>query len=200
TIDVLINNAGGVFPRQKTSADEFEMTFAVNHLGHFALTTSLLDILLPSKARVINVSSEAHRTGKLKIENLKPSNSYRSWGAYGTAKLCNIYFTTELHRRFASEGLTSYALHPGVVNTHFFTPFKGIIGFLIRTFSFLLISPEKGAETQIFLATAPDLKEQSGEYFKNKKVKKPSSQARNSAAAKKLWEVSEQYLKEGGTK
>ncbi len=195
SIDVLINNAGGIFTKRETTKDGFEKTFGVNHLGHFALTLSVMDLLLPGGARIINVSSEAHRYGNLNFEDLQAESKYHSWKTYGDGKLCNIYFTRELHRRYNDKGLSSFALHPGVVKTNFFSPVRGLLGMLVKVFSFLMISPEKGAATSVFLATDQQIDRESGKYFKNKKVKTPSSKARDDQKANKLWEVSEQLLR-----
>lgn len=197
-IEILLNNAGGIFTERKESEDGFELTFAVNHLGHFALTTSLIDLLKKSNSRVINVSSEAHKAGNLNFDDLHARKKFSSYKTYGDGKLCNIYFTMELHRRYHEEGISAFCLHPGVVNTNFFTPFKGFLGFMIKAFNFLMVSPEKGAETQIYLAKEPQLEEYSGHYFKNKKLAKTSKLASDTQKAERLWEISEKLLKEAG--
>jgi len=197
-IDLLINNAGGVFLERQTTADGLEMTFAVNHLGHFALTLGLLDKLISSQAAVINVSSEAHRSAKLNFMDLQGEKKFSGWKAYADGKLCNIYFTTELDRRYFDRGLSSVSLHPGIVRTNFFNPFGGVLGGLIKMFSFLMVSPEKGAATQLFLAQTESLKVFSGKYFKNKKEKRTSRIASNQQAAVQLWESSERLLSENG--
>ena len=195
-IDLLINNAGGVFLKRETTEDDLEMTFAVNHLGHFALTMGLMDKLVSSEANIINVSSEAHRSGKLNFDDLQGEEKFGGWKAYADGKLCNIYFSTELHRRYYDKGIAAVSLHPGVVKTNFFCPFGGFLGALIKVFSFLMVSPEKGAATQLYLAQSDALREMSGKYFKNKKEKKTSAVARDQEAAKRLWEESESLLKE----
>lgn len=194
-IDVLINNAGGIFTKRSITDDGFERTFAVNHLGHFALTIGLLDILKNCRARVINVSSEAHKYGKLNFEDLNAERKYSAMKVYGDGKLCNIYFTQELHRRFYSSGLSAFALHPGVVRTNFFSPFKGPLAWLIKLFSFLMINSKKGAQTSVYLATEANFEHQSGQYFKNKKIARISSVAQDKEAASRLWEVSTNILK-----
>ncbi len=199
-IDVLINNAGGVFTKQDETADGLEMTFAVNHLGHFALTLSIMDKLVAGGARIINVSSEAHKSGKLDFEQLAKPEKYGSWKAYGDGKLCNIYFTKELVRRYGEKGMTSYSLHPGVVRTNFFNPFKGVLGFLIKMFGFLMISPASGAQTSVYLATEEGLEGHSGGYFKKSKPARTSKVAQDREAAEKLWDYSEEILQEKGYK
>lgn len=197
-IDLLINNAGGVFLERKITEDELEMTFAVNHLGHFALTLGIMEILEKSQASVINVSSEAHRSGKLNFEDLQGKNKFSGWKAYANGKLCNIYFTTELHDRYYKKGISAVSLHPGVVRTNFFNPFGGLLGGLIKIFSFLMASPEKGAATQLFLAQSDSLREFSGKYFRKKEEKQPSRVARDNEKALQLWETSESLLVEKG--
>jgi len=199
-IDVLINNAGGIFTKQDETADGLEMTFVVNHLGHFALTLSLMDKLSAGGARIINVSSEAHKSGNLDFDQLAKLEKYGSWKAYGDGKLCNIYFTKELVRRYGDKGITTYSLHPGVVRTNFFNPIKGVLGFLIKLFGFLMISPANGARTSIYLATEEGLEKHSGGYFKKSKPAKTSKIAQDGEAAKKLWEYSEEILEEKGYK
>ena len=199
-IDVLINNAGGIFTNQDETADGLEMTFAVNHLGHFALTLSIMDKLIAGGARIINVSSEAHKSGNLDFEQLAKPEKYSSWKIYGDGKLCNIYFTKELVRRYGEKGITSYSLHPGVVRTNFFNPIKGFLGFLVKLFGFLMISPASGARTSIYLATEEGLEEHNGGYFKKSKPAKTSKIAQNGEAAKRLWEYSEEILEEKGYK
>ena len=120
-IDVLINNAGGIFYERMLSVDGYEYTFAVNHLGHLLLTTLLLPALRKAgKARIINVSSIAHMFGHMQFEDLMFEKKYSPAKAYAMAKLANVLFTYELDRRFRGQGITANCLHPGVVNTNFF--------------------------------------------------------------------------------
>jgi NAD(P)-dependent dehydrogenase (short-subunit alcohol dehydrogenase family) len=194
-IDVLLNNAGGLTSKRCLSADGFEQQFQQNHLGHFALTSALMPLLLSSKATVINVSSEAHRAGRINFEDLQAENSYSGFGRYADVKLMNILLTRGLHQRFHSQGLNAFALHPGVVNTSFS---EGLGGFkwMWKIMTPFLITPEKGAATSVFLATtAPN--EKSGSYFKNKKPSKPSRIALDQPTADRLWEVSEKLIQKG---
>ncbi len=193
-IDVLINNAGGIISERKESADGLELQFSMNHLGHFALTQGLLQVLKHSKARIINVSSEAHRAGNLNLEDLQLTSGYTAFKAYANAKLCNILFTRELARRYGSEGITSYALHPGIVNSSFASPLKGFFKVVFQVIKPIMISSAKGAETSVYLATEPGVEEQSGSYFKKKKAAQPAAGALDDALALKLWEASEALL------
>jgi NAD(P)-dependent dehydrogenase (short-subunit alcohol dehydrogenase family) len=192
SINVLINNAGGIFAERELSKDGFEMTFAINHLGHFVLTMCLMPLLERGQARIINVSSSAHKMGKPDFDDLQSAHKYSAIKAYGTAKLFNIYFTKSLAERYKSKGITVFALHPGVVKSAFWDDFSGWqkkLLFLARPF---MISAEEGAQTSIYLATEPKLDAKSGQYFKKQKVTKPSDMANDEAARNRLWELSEQ--------
>ncbi len=126
-VNILINNAGGAFVNKEFSKDRFEMTFAVNHLGHFLLTESLMPLLKKGYARIINVSSEAHRSAKPNFDDLKwEQTSYNGLKAYNISKLYNIYFTKSLAEKYRQAGITSYALHPGVVATNIWRKAKGL--------------------------------------------------------------------------
>ncbi|RCH55396.1 short-chain dehydrogenase [Mucilaginibacter hurinus] len=190
-VNVLINNAGGIFPQRRTSKDGFEMTFAVNHLGHFLLTQQLMPLLIKGQARIINVSSEAHRVGRPNFNDLQGKESYSAWKAYGNAKLYNIWFTKSIADKFGDKGLTAFALHPGVVNSGFGTGLSGFSRLLLSLARPFMISPEKGAETTVYLATQATLHTKSGGYFKKKKPVKPSADANNVAYREKLWQLSE---------
>jgi len=189
-INVLINNAGGIFADRQLTTDGFEMTFAINHLGHFLLTMCLMPLLERGQARMINVSSEAHKMGKPDFDDLQSTKKYSSFKAYGTAKLFNIYFAKSLAERYKSKGITAFALHPGVVKSNFWLGSKGwakVFEFLAKPF---MISAEDGALTSIYLATAPKMDAKSGLYFKKQQVAKPNATANNKGAREHLWEVS----------
>lgn len=193
-INILINNAGGIFAERELSKDRFEMTFTSNHLGHFLLTTSLMPLLQKGQARIINVSSEAHKRGNPQFDDLQWEQSYNAWKAYGMNKLFNIYFTQSLASKFANTGILAFSLHPGVVSTDFWIGFKGfgkLTTMLLRPF---MITAEQGAETSIFLATAPRLDKYNGGYFKKKKIAKTSAIATDTAARDKLWAISEKLI------
>jgi NAD(P)-dependent dehydrogenase (short-subunit alcohol dehydrogenase family) len=191
SVNVLINNAGGIFRDYEQSRQGYEKTFAVNHLGHFLLVQHLLPLLERGQARIINVSSEAHRMGKPRFNDLQWKNtSYSAYAAYATAKLFNIYFTRSLVVKYGPKGITAFALHPGLVSTNFGEKLTGLskaIMWLMRPF---MITPEEGAQTTIYLATAQRLDAKSGKYFKNKKVSKPSASATNENACNRLWDIS----------
>jgi NAD(P)-dependent dehydrogenase (short-subunit alcohol dehydrogenase family) len=191
-INVLINNAGGMFNNFEPSKDGYEMTFALNHLGHFLLTTRLMPLLQKGHARIINVSSDMHRSGKARFDNLKSAEGYSAIKAYANSKLFNIYFTKSLAERYGDKGILAYALHPGVVKTSFNSKLTGFLKYFFMLATPFAISPEKGAETSIYLATAPKLESKNGLYFIKKKVKKPAAVANDVEARNQLWQLSEE--------
>lgn len=186
-IDVLINNAGIVENTFKRSVDGIEMTFAVNHLAYFLLTNLLLEpIKAAAPSRIINVSSAAHFGARMDFDNLQGEKGYNGWRAYSQSKLANILFTYELARRLAGTGVTVNCLHPGVIGTKLFRNL-GIINTLAGIF---LASPEKGAETSVYLASSPEVEGVTGKYFDNKRAVPSSSASYNEADAKRLWQIS----------
>jgi NAD(P)-dependent dehydrogenase (short-subunit alcohol dehydrogenase family) len=201
-LDVLVNNAGGMFLDRRESDDGIEMTFALNHLAYFLLTDLLLDLLKASvPARVVSVSSDAHRwPRRIDLDDYQGRKRFGGLRAYGQSKLANVLFTAELARRLAGTGVTANALHPGFVATGFFAGrgMAGMTGRLMGTSARLFaIGPEEGAKTTIFLASAPELERVLGEYFYRCKSIRPSAAARDAAAARKLWELSESLTRPG---
>jgi len=196
-LHVLLNNAGATFRTRQLSVDGIEMTFALNHLAYFLLTNLLLDTLRASApARIINVSSDAHSGGKIEFDNLQGERSYSSFGPYGNSKLANILFTKELARRLEGTGVTSNALHPGLTSTGFGRNNPGFLMTIMRSVIPLIArSPEKGAQTSIYLASSPEVQSITGEYFVNCRVAKTAPQAADMAVAKRLWDVSARMVK-----
>ena len=174
-LDVLLNNAGAVFMQRQLSVDGIEMTFALNHLASFLLTNLLLDeIKASAPARIINVSSGAHTSGKIEFDNLQGELDFSS-RAYGNSKLATILFTMELARRFEGTGVTANALHPGFVSTGFGKNNPGFLMKVIRAVVPLIArSPEKGAETSIYLASSPDVQSITGRYFVDCNLTQPA--------------------------
>ena len=194
-LDVLINNAGTVAGRRRTSPDGFEQTLAVNHLGPFLLTNLLTDFLIAgAPSRVITVSSENHRGAKkgLDFDDLQMANGYSSSKAYAASKLANIMFTTELDRRFRDRGITALVLHPGVVATNFGKSAGSPkwMGMAMTVLAPFLSTPEKGAATSVHLATAQPAEIDRGVYWSARKPKQPSPAALDGDAARRLWEAS----------
>jgi NAD(P)-dependent dehydrogenase (short-subunit alcohol dehydrogenase family) len=191
-LDVLVNNAGAIIGERKTTADGFEMTFGVNHLGYFLLTNLLLDLLKKSApSRIVNVSSAVHAQGKLDWDDLQHERkAYGQFRAYADSKLCNILFTNELARRLQGTGVAVNSLHPGAVGTNFGTTGSPLFRFLTKLGSPFLLTAEKGARTSIYLASSPDVDGVTGKYFAKSREAKPSKAALDAEAARRLWDVS----------
>ena len=190
-VHVLINNAGvaGARPR-RTTAEGLERTFAVNHLAPFLLTTLLLDRLeAGAPARVVTVSSAAHRFFALDFDDLQDERRYSPFRAYARSKLANVLFTHELARRLEGSGVSANCLHPGVVATNIFRDSPRLLRALFA--GPLALSPERGADTVLYLASAPEVAGASGRYFVRRRPVRPSRAARDSNAARRLWQASE---------
>lgn len=191
-LHILINNAGIMERSRKVSRDGIELTFAVNHLAPFLLTKLLLETLKNSApARIINVSSEAHKGGDIDFEDLELKKHFNGWKAYSRSKLANILFTRKLSSILAGSGVTVNALHPGVVSTNIFNIIPSFLRPLLNLF---MLTPAQGAETSIYLASSPEVANITGEYFNKKKVALTSAKAQSAELADRLWSVSEQYL------
>ncbi len=196
-IDVLINNAGGIFPKHEETKDGFELSFSANHLGHFLLTNQLMPQLLKSdNPKVINVSSEAHKAAKANFDDLQfKKQRYSSFNAYANVKLFNILFTKSLKDHFGGSGLKSYALHPGVVKTNFGKESNGIFKLFWKLATPFMIDANQGAKTSIFLAKTQMPESRNGYYFKKSKPAVPSKEARSKNYREKLWEISMEMVK-----
>ena len=189
-LDVLVNNAGLFSPQYRLSADGFELTFAVNHLAPFLLTNLLLERLKASApARIVTVASEAHRRNRLDIGDLTRPRDWTMARAYGRSKLCNILFTRELASRLDPGEMIAVCLHPGMVATGIGQR-GGLPELGWRLLKPFLLSPEKGAETAVFLATVPDPTAFHGGYVIRKTLAQPDPAALDSALARRLWEES----------
>jgi NAD(P)-dependent dehydrogenase (short-subunit alcohol dehydrogenase family) len=187
-IDVLINNAGAMFASRRVTGDGLEYTFALNHMAYFVLTGGLRERLLASApARIINTASGAHKRAHLDFDDLQSAQAYSAMQAYGRSKLCNILFTRELARRLEGTGVTANCLHPGFVATRFGDEAGGLLSSLIVAAKFFAISPEKGAETLVYLASSPNVAEVSGKYFYQCHPEIPSPAAQDDQAALLLW-------------
>ena len=187
-LDVLLNNAGAINSRRIVTVDGLELTFAVNHLAHFLLTSELLPMLGPG-SRIVNVASEASRSARLDLDDLQSERGYSGWTAYATSKLENILFTFELARRLP-RGVTANALHPGAVASNFAqnASWMGVAWKLLSPF---LRSEEKGARTSIYLASSPEVEGVTGRYFMDCREKRARKDAYDPDLARKLWEASE---------
>jgi NAD(P)-dependent dehydrogenase (short-subunit alcohol dehydrogenase family) len=197
-LDVLLNNAGAVFSERKTSADGLEMTFALNHVNYFLLTHELLDLIKSTAAanpdwgaRVVNVSSEAHRSG-MNWSDVQYESGYNAFNAYGQSKYMNILFTRELASRLEGTGVTTNSLHPGFVGTGFGKETNWFFRAALTLISPFAKTPEQGAETSIYLASSDAVKGVTGKYFADSQQKTPQLAADVADEQKRLWALSEE--------
>ncbi|HEX4219784.1 MAG TPA: SDR family oxidoreductase, partial [Acidimicrobiales bacterium] len=202
-LDVLVNNAGGIWSKREESAQGFEQTFAVNHLGPFALTLLLLDRLVSSApSRIVNLSSFGHHAAVLGMrwEDLNADRRYTTFGAYAQSKLANILFTRALAARLDGTGVTANAVHPGPVRSGFGMDgdLRGIVRIGNELVRPLELSPAAGATTTIHVATAPELEQATGGYYARGKPGRMSRHARSRTNADRLWRVSEQLVARAG--
>jgi NAD(P)-dependent dehydrogenase (short-subunit alcohol dehydrogenase family) len=191
-LDVLVNNVGGFWNTRHITANGLEHTLALNHLAPFLLTNLLLDRLRASApARIVTLSSGAQAMGRIDFDDLQGERSYSGQRAYNQSKLANVMFTYELARRLEGTGVTATVLHPGVVRTAFGAEdparWQRLFVPLVRPF---MKTTEQGAETPIYLASAPEMNGVSGRYFANRKPKQSSNASYDLAAQARLWQVS----------
>lgn len=196
-IDVLANNAGGLFDTRQVTEDGHELTFQVNHLAPFLLTHLLLDRLIASRATVVNTSSEAHRRGKVDLTDLEVEANWTKWKAYCGSKLANVLFTRALHRRHVLDGLATASFHPGVVASSFATGGSGVTGRFYRSHlgRRVMVSPEQGADTLLWLANGTPVRDwASGEYYVKRRIVATIAAGRDDALADNFWRASEALL------
>jgi NAD(P)-dependent dehydrogenase (short-subunit alcohol dehydrogenase family) len=191
-IDVLINNAGLVLGERRITPDGLEHVFALNHLAPFLLTSLLLPKLTASApAQVVTVTSDAHSAARLDLSDPNLEHGWDSWRSYANSKLANILFTRELARRLEGTGVTANCAHPGVVRTGFGRESRPLLKLGIVIARPFMLSPERGADTIVYLASSPDVAGQTGGYYVKRQRREPSAAARDDAAARELWELSE---------
>jgi NAD(P)-dependent dehydrogenase (short-subunit alcohol dehydrogenase family) len=195
-LDVLVNNVGGFWNTRRVTADGLEHTFALNHLAPFLLTNLLLDRLQASApARVVTLSSGAQAMGRIDFDDLQGERSFSGQRAYNQSKLANVMFTYELARRLEGTGVTATVLHPGVVRTGFGAEdpagWHRVFFPVVRPF---MKSPQRGAETPIYLASAPEIAGVSGRYFANRAPKQSSKASYDTTAQARLWQVSAELV------
>ena len=193
-LDVLVNNAGVFLDSFEETADGLEATFAINHLAPFLLTHLVLPRLRETagragEARIVTVSSEAHRGVSMNFDDLNAEKSYNPLQAYARSKLANILFTHELSRRLQDDGVVANAVHPGIVNTNIWRG-SGWISRIARLFSWLYKRPEEGARSVVHLAASPDVEGVTGQYFKETEVVNPSPEAYDEKVEARLWKIS----------
>jgi len=195
-VNVLINNAGGMLAQRMQNKDGYEMSFVTNHLGHFLLTLCMMPLLEKGQARVINVSSEAYKWGDADFDDIQwQQHKYNASKAYGRSKLFNLYFTKALAEKYAEKGITSFAVHPGIVRTAFGAGSKGMEKIMLLVARPFMISPEKGAQTSIWLATEPGLEAKSSQYFIKCALAKSSVLSWSEDNRNKLWDISKKLVK-----
>lgn len=195
-IDVLVNNAGAFFLKREITPDGLERTFALNHMAYFIVTQGLLGRLKSTPgARIVSTASAAHRGATLDFDEMASTQwAGRRFGgaqAYGRSKLCNILWTRELARRLEGSGVTANCLHPGVVASRIWNMAGPLTPVIRLVLSPMMISPEKGADTLVWLASSPDVEGRSGGYYDKRALKSPAPAARDDAVAARLWTESE---------
>jgi NAD(P)-dependent dehydrogenase (short-subunit alcohol dehydrogenase family) len=193
-LDVLLNNAGVSPSKRRESVDGFEYTFALNHLGHFLLTNLLLDLLIASApSRVVSTSSSIYRQARLDFDDLQLPPRFSAMRAYANSKLAGILFTVELARRMAGKGVTVNAMAPGLVKTNIGQEEGWLYAFSKRMADFFGgKTPEQGADTLVWLATAPEVAGVTGQYFEKRKAMPLSRDAADPDLAVRMWRVSEE--------
>ncbi|MGO9471558.1 MAG: SDR family oxidoreductase [Isosphaeraceae bacterium] len=190
-LDVLINNAGGIFLAREESVDGIEMTLALNHLSYYHLANLLLPQLNQGHpARIVNVASDAHKGVSISFDDIEGKDRYSAWRAYRQSKLANLLFTYELARRLEGTSVTVSALHPGFVRTNIFRHPTWRAWLVRRAADLIALSPERGARTSVYLASSPDVGGITGGYFVNEKPAASSRQSHDLEAASRLWELS----------
>jgi retinol dehydrogenase-12 len=192
-LDVLVNNAGAFFNTRRETSYGVEMTFLVNHLAPFLLTNLLLETIQGSTpARIVNVSSDAHKQDRMNFDDLGFKSGFSGMKAYARSKLANVLFTYELARRLADSDVTANALHPGHVATDIWKTNFSFIGPALKwVMGLFALTPEQGADNTIFLASSPDIDGMTGKYFVKREPVHSSPVSRDEKIAQRLWEISE---------
>ena len=193
-LDVLVNNAGFISLDRQVTKEGLERQFGINHIGHFLLTTELVDVM-DRGSRIVNVASGAHKTGKIHFDDINLTKGYNVIKGYSQSKLANVLFTRELARRLKDRGITVNCCHPGAVATNIGidrdTGFGKTITSLLKPF---FQTPAEGARTAIFLATDESVKDITGEYFYRCRIANSSRRSKDMELAKRLYEFSEQLV------
>lgn len=184
-LDALLNNAGVSVGSRTVTEDGFELTMAVNHFAHFLLTHHLLAALRAAPAgRIVTVASMTHSSGRIDLNDLALAKHFDGYGAYSTSKLANVLFTVALAKRLADTPVTANCCHPGVISTKLLHSRFGMGGAPV----------ERGADTSVYLATAPEVANVSGKYFDDCREASPARAARDAKLAASLWDATERLL------
>jgi NAD(P)-dependent dehydrogenase (short-subunit alcohol dehydrogenase family) len=190
-LDVLVNNAGGFFMKRAETVDGLEQTFALNHLNYFLLTHLLLErIRASAPARIVCVSSDAHRGRRINLDDLQSKLNYAGFRAYGQSKLMNVLFTYELSRRLEGSGVSANALHPGFVATGFAKNNGLLFRLAMPLVQLGALSPEEGARTSITLASSAEVEGVSGKYFTRERAVQSDPASYDEQTARRLWDAS----------
>ncbi len=191
SLHVLVNNAGLILAKRAVTKDGLETTFETNYLSHFLLTNLLLETLKSSApSRIINVTSDAHLSGHIDFEDLQLSSGYSAMKSYSQSKLAQVLFTYALAKMLKGTGVTATCVHPGVVATNWGRKSAGFLSLALKFAGPFSISPEKGADTSVYLASSPDVAEVTGAYFTKRKQVKSSKESYDEGEAQRLWQVS----------
>jgi NAD(P)-dependent dehydrogenase (short-subunit alcohol dehydrogenase family) len=191
-LHVLVNNAGTMCPERRVTADGIEVTIATNHLAYFLLTDLLLGaVRAAAPSRIVSVASSLHRGADLDLDDLSyDRRPYLSMKAYGASKLANVLWSAELARRIEGTGVTANCLHPGVIASNFSESGPTWMRVGMKLVTPFLLTPEKGAETSLYLATSPEVEKVSGKYFDKKKAIAADPRADDAALCRRFWEIS----------
>jgi NAD(P)-dependent dehydrogenase (short-subunit alcohol dehydrogenase family) len=194
-LHLLVNNAGCAYPTRTLTSEGLEATLVVNYLAPFLLTELLLDTLKASApARIVNVSSAQHANAHIDFDNLQGEKKYGNLSTYNQAKLAVLLWTYELARRLEGTGVTVNALHPGITATNFPSGMTGVLAWGMKLSKPLLLTPEKGAQTTLYLATSPEVEGVTGKYFVKSHETKSSNDSYDQTVGARLWEVTEQLV------
>jgi NAD(P)-dependent dehydrogenase (short-subunit alcohol dehydrogenase family) len=194
-LHLLVNNAGCAYPTRTLTSEGLEATLVVNYLAPFLLTELLLDTLKASApARIVNVSSAQHANAHIDFDNLQGEKKYGNLSTYNQAKLAVLLWTYELARRLKGTGVTVNALHPGITATNFPSGMTGVLAWGMKLSKPFLLTPEKGAQTTLYLATSPEVEGVTGKYFVKSHETKSSNDSYDQTVGARLWEVTEQLV------
>ncbi|MFX0094177.1 MAG: SDR family oxidoreductase [Candidatus Hodarchaeota archaeon] len=194
-LDVLINNAGVAFPKKIITTDGLEATFAINHFAPFLLTNLLLDLIKQSvPARIINLTSGLHQKATINLDDINSNEKFNGMRVYGSSKLANVLFTYSLAEKLKPSGITANVVHPGFARTNLNRSFNILTRGMMKILPFV-ISPEKGAETPIYLVTSPEVEGITGKYFVRKKAVESSPLSYDKELQQELWELSAKITK-----